>query len=178
MTKDIEDSSIMTSRDSYAQSKCRVHCIMSDIMYIMYPHQKFRVLLYPCFRKINHLVPVTICIHSLMYVKSCREQLGKDFRCQSFSSGVLCILTSHIFWLKPLKSVFCVLKSKFPLNLKNYMYISNSMLNEGLWIDTALDPPLNLVGLYLLVSFDTIYIKLVFKYYLHCSRRAMYCSKC
>ncbi len=75
MTEDKEDGSIMTSRDSYAQSECCVYCIMSNIMYIMYPHQKSRALLYSCFRKINHLVPVTICIHPLMYVKSCREQL-------------------------------------------------------------------------------------------------------
>jgi hypothetical protein len=40
MTEDPEDGSITTSRDSYAQSECRVHCIMSNIMYIMYPHKK------------------------------------------------------------------------------------------------------------------------------------------
>ncbi len=35
-------------------------------LYIMYSHQKIPCLLYSCFRKINHLVPVTICIHPLM----------------------------------------------------------------------------------------------------------------
>ncbi len=40
MTEDKEDGSIMTSRDSYAQSECRVHYTMNSIMYIMYPHYK------------------------------------------------------------------------------------------------------------------------------------------
>jgi hypothetical protein len=35
---------------------------------------KDRALLYSFFRKINHLVPVTICIDPLMYGKSCQEQ--------------------------------------------------------------------------------------------------------
>ncbi len=73
MTEDMEDGSFTASRDSYAQSECNVYCIISSIMYIMYSHQKSRALLYSCFRKINHLVSVTICIHPLMYVKPCRE---------------------------------------------------------------------------------------------------------
>jgi hypothetical protein len=74
MAEDKEDDPFTASRDSYAQSECHVLCITSSIMYIMYSFQKSRALLYSCFRKINHLVSDTICIHPLMYVKPCREQ--------------------------------------------------------------------------------------------------------
>jgi hypothetical protein len=40
------------------------------------------------------------------------------FRYQLFAAGAPLNWISHIFWLKPLKSVFCDLKSKFPLILK------------------------------------------------------------
>ncbi len=74
MTEDIEDGSFVASRDSYAQSECNMYCIISSIMYIAYPIKKSRALLYPCFRKINHLVSITNSIHPLMYVKPCQEQ--------------------------------------------------------------------------------------------------------
>ncbi len=70
MTKDKEDSSITASRSDYAQSKC--HCA-SGSNSVRYPLWELW-LLYYCFKKINHLVPVTICIHPMMYVKPCREQ--------------------------------------------------------------------------------------------------------
>jgi hypothetical protein len=40
------------------------------------------------------------------------------FGYQLFAAGAPLNWISHIFWLKPLKPVFCDLKSKFPLNLK------------------------------------------------------------
>ncbi len=70
MTEDKEDGSIMASRNDYAQSKCSsasgshsVTCLYKNCSSLYY-----------CFRKINHLVPVAICIHPLMYVKPRREQ--------------------------------------------------------------------------------------------------------
>ncbi len=47
-----------------------VHCIAV----IQYNHNRNRVSLFYCFRKINHLVPIAICIHPLMYGKLCRAQ--------------------------------------------------------------------------------------------------------
>jgi hypothetical protein len=41
-----------------------------------------------------------------------------DFCYQFFSAGASLNWISNIFWLKPLKLVFCDLKSKFPLILK------------------------------------------------------------
>jgi hypothetical protein len=40
------------------------------------------------------------------------------FRYQFFSAGAPLNWISHIFWLQPLKLVFCNLMSKFSLNLK------------------------------------------------------------
>jgi hypothetical protein len=37
-------------------------------------------------------------------------------RYQSFAAGAQLKWISHMFWFKPLKPVFCDLKSKFPLN--------------------------------------------------------------
>jgi hypothetical protein len=41
------------------------------------------------------------------------------FRYQLFAAGAPLNWISHIFWLKPLKPVFCNLKSKFSVSLKN-----------------------------------------------------------
>ncbi len=58
------------SRDGDAQSEYIVHCKAI----VKYNHKRYRVSLCYCFRKINHLVPITVCIHPLMFVKLCRAQ--------------------------------------------------------------------------------------------------------
>jgi hypothetical protein len=40
------------------------------------------------------------------------------FRYQLFAAGAALNWTYNIFWLEPLKPVFCYLQSKFPLILK------------------------------------------------------------
>jgi hypothetical protein len=62
------DGLATASRDDYAQSEC--YCAL----YINWidNYNRNRVSLYYCFRKINHLVPITICIHPLMFRKLCR----------------------------------------------------------------------------------------------------------
>jgi hypothetical protein len=57
---------------------------------------------------------------------------------QFFSAGALQIGSSLIFWLKPLKPMFCYLKSKFPLYLKIKHQLFNA--NGGLLTDTIFDP--------------------------------------
>jgi hypothetical protein len=60
-----------SSRDVYAQSG--VMCIVSQLYSITITGIVFYCII--CFKKINHLVPDTICIHPLMYEKLCRAQL-------------------------------------------------------------------------------------------------------
>ncbi len=52
----------------------RVSVIVHCTAIVWYKYDRNRVSLYYCFRKINHLVPITICIHPLMYGKLCRAQ--------------------------------------------------------------------------------------------------------
>ncbi len=54
----------------------RVSVIVHCTAIVYYNHNRNRVSLYYCFRKINHLVPITICIHPLMFRKLCRAHLG------------------------------------------------------------------------------------------------------
>jgi hypothetical protein len=71
MAKGVGDGLATSSRDVDAQSECCVHYVAV----IQYDHNKNRISLYYCFRKINHLIPIAICIHPLMYGKLCRAQL-------------------------------------------------------------------------------------------------------
>jgi hypothetical protein len=57
---------------------------------------------------------------------------------QFFAAGAPLNWISHIFWLKPLKPVFCDLKSNFTLILKENT--SGSMGMEDLSIDITYDP--------------------------------------
>ncbi len=63
MTEDKEDGSFMASRDSYAQSECHVHCIISRIMYIMYSHKKILCLTVFLFQE-NKSFGVSYHLHS------------------------------------------------------------------------------------------------------------------
>ncbi len=69
MAKDTGDGLATSSGDVYAHSEC--YCAMCSIITIT--GIAFYYII--CFRKINHLVPNTICIHPLMYRKLCRAQL-------------------------------------------------------------------------------------------------------
>jgi hypothetical protein len=53
----------------------RVSAIVHCTAVIQYNHNRNRIPLYYLFQEINHLVPITICIHPLMYGKLCREQV-------------------------------------------------------------------------------------------------------
>jgi hypothetical protein len=53
----------------------RVSVIVHCVAVIHYNHNRNHVFCIICFRKINHLVPITICIHPLMYRKLCRAQV-------------------------------------------------------------------------------------------------------
>ncbi len=64
------DGLATASRDSDAQSECFCALYSSCID----NHYRNCVSLYYCFRKIDHLVPITICIHPLMFRKLCRAQ--------------------------------------------------------------------------------------------------------
>jgi hypothetical protein len=49
----------------------RVSAIVHCVAVTQYNYNRKRVYCIICFRKINHLVPITICIHPLMYRKLC-----------------------------------------------------------------------------------------------------------
>ncbi len=51
-------------------------CIVQELYSIIITGTVFHCIMY--FRKINHLVPVAICIHPLMYGKLCRAQLWRQ----------------------------------------------------------------------------------------------------
>jgi hypothetical protein len=64
MAKDVGDGLATPSRDVMHKVSAIVHCAAV----IQYNHNRNRIIY---FRKINHLVPVAICIHPLMYGKLC-----------------------------------------------------------------------------------------------------------
>jgi hypothetical protein len=97
MTEDTEDGSITTSRDSYAQSECRVHCKRSTIMYITYPHQK------PCLTVFlfqeNKSFGASYHLHSSSDVREVVSRTDSLFKCFSqvldtFLKGFACVLYS------------------------------------------------------------------------------------
>ncbi len=66
----------------------RVSVIVHCVAVIEHNHNRNRVSLYYCFRKINHLVLITICIHPLMYGKLCRAYIQYQVQKLSFSYPV------------------------------------------------------------------------------------------
>jgi hypothetical protein len=72
MAQDTGDGLATSTRDVYAQSEC--YCALcNNSTLITITEAVFSCII--CFRKINHLVESTICIHPLMYGKLCRAQL-------------------------------------------------------------------------------------------------------
>ncbi len=71
MAIDAGDGLATPSRDVYARSEC--YCAFVQQLYsITITGTVSHCII--CFRKINHLVPITICIHPLMFGRLCRAQ--------------------------------------------------------------------------------------------------------
>ncbi len=73
-----------------------------------------------CFRKINHLVLITICIHPLMYGKLCRAQLG-------VSSSPLC-LGESIDWQRAMKECIYLNGPRHPLVTTNRILADHNVV--------------------------------------------------
>jgi hypothetical protein len=66
------------------------------------------------------LLPIQITkpVSSRKWGKIIHHECERAFCYPFFAVGAPCVLISQIFWLKPLKLIFCNLKKKHALNLK------------------------------------------------------------
>jgi hypothetical protein len=74
MAQNTGDGLATSPRDVFVVIEC--HCALCNNFYT---HHLTGIVFYCiiCFRKINNLVAITICIHPLMYRKLCRAHLSR-----------------------------------------------------------------------------------------------------